>query len=55
MQNRNNLPDKNDSLVDSIKILSEITRRDIKKINNTHPIKSNNSSFKGWIFRKQKQ
>ena len=43
----NNLQDKNNTLVDSIKILSDITLRDIEKIDNTHPIESNYSSLNG--------
>ena len=50
----NNLQDKNISLVDSIKILSDITQRDIEKIDSTHPIESNNSSLNGRTFREQK-
>ena len=50
----NNSPDKNNSLVDSIKILSEITLRDIAKVYSAHPIESNYNSLNGWTFKKQK-
>ena len=50
----NNLHDKNISLVDSIKILSDITQRDIEKIDSTHLIESNYSSLNGQTFREQK-
>ena len=53
-QIRNNPLDKNNSLVDSIKILSEITRRDIEKIYSTHSIEFNYSSLRGRIFGEQK-
>ena len=50
----NNLSDEVYSLVDSIKILSDITLRDIEKINSTHSIESNYSNLNGWIFKEQK-
>jgi len=50
-----NLSSKKDSLVDTVKIFSDITRRDIEKsynINNTQGTEAYYSNRYGWTLRK---